>query len=34
MRLRNPWGNSEWLGEWSDGSEEMNKYKKTVEAYI
>ena len=34
MRLRNPWGNSEWLGEWSGDSEEMQKYRKTLEAYI
>jgi len=27
LQLRNPWGNSEWLGAWSDGSAEMEKYK-------
>ena len=26
LRLRNPWGNSEWLGAWSGDSEEMEKY--------
>ena len=27
LQLRNPWGNSEWLGAWSDASAEMAKYK-------
>jgi len=26
LRLRNPWGNSEWLGAWSGESPEMKKY--------
>lgn len=34
LQLRNPWGNSEWLGAWSDGSPEMEKYKPQIEAYI
>jgi len=27
VQLRNPWGNSEWTGAWSDGSIEMERYK-------
>jgi len=34
MRLRNPWGNSEWLGAWSDASPEIAKYKPAIQAYI
>lgn len=34
LRLRNPWGNSEWLGAWSSDSEEIQKYRKALEAYI
>lgn len=26
LRLRNPWGNSEWIGAWGEGSEEIQKY--------
>ena len=34
LRIRNPWGNTEWRGKWSDGSEEMEKYRDQLENYI
>lgn len=34
LRLRNPWGNSEWLGAWSGDSEEMKKYGHIILRYI
>jgi len=34
LRLRNPWGNSEWTGAWSGESAEMKKYRKVFEQYI
>jgi len=35
LRLRNPWGNSEWLGAWSGDSAEMKKYGKVIiDSYI
>lgn len=34
IRLRNPWGKSEWLREWSSESDEMKKYRKPIQAYI
>jgi len=34
LRLRNPWGKSEFKGAWSGDSEEMRKYRSMIEAYI
>lgn len=33
MRVRNPWGKTEWVGDWSDQSDEIEKYKAELIAY-
>jgi hypothetical protein len=34
LRLRNPWGKSEWKNAWADKSEERQMYKEDIDAYI
>ncbi len=34
LRLRNPWGHTEWTGAWSGDSAEMEKYSGLVQDYI
>ena len=34
IRLRNPWGNSEWLGEWSESSNVYQRSKHFIQTYI
>ena len=33
LRARNPWGNCEWTGEWSDNSANFKKYRPQLEEY-
>ena len=34
LRLRNPWGHTEWTGAWSGNSREMTKYQGLVQDYV
>ena len=34
LRIRNPWGNSEWNGAWGEGSEELKKYEGILLDYV
>jgi hypothetical protein len=34
LRLRNPWGKSEWTGAWGSDSPEIERYKSVLMTYI
>jgi hypothetical protein len=34
LRIRNPWGNTEWEGRWSDGSPELVQHLDVIKEYI
>lgn len=34
LRVRNPWGNTEWAGKWSSDSEELRTFSEQIDKYI
>lgn len=34
LRIRNPWGHTEWKNEWSEGTKMFDKYKKELTEYM